>query len=114
MEQETQRTTSGDASSVFAPPPHVVEQIRKQPECRLLWAVLQEGMETYMKYAGAPSRRGQRLFADAEQWIMENDPTWLCSFVSICHVLELDPGCLRAGLHRWRTTTLASELRQAA
>jgi hypothetical protein len=45
---------------------------------------------------------------------MENDPTWLCSFVSICHVLELDPGYLRAGLHRWRTTTLASEQRQAA
>jgi hypothetical protein len=114
MEQETQRTPNGDVVGVFVPPPHVVEQIRTQPECRLLWAVLQEGMETYMKYAGATSRRGQRLFADAEQWIMENDPTWLCSFVSICHVLELDPGYLRTGLQRWRTTTLASELRQAA
>ena len=114
MEQETQRIPNGDAAGVFDPPPHVVEQIRKQPECRLLWAVLQDGMETYRKYTGATSRRGQRLFAAAERWIMENDPTWLCSFVSICHVLELDPEYLRAGLRRWRSTPLASEPRQAA
>ena len=114
MEPETQRTSSGDASSVFVPPPHVVEQIHKQPECRLLWAVLQDGIETFMKYAGATDRRGQRLFAEVEQWVGEEDPTRLCSFVSICHVLELDPGYLRAGLRRWRTTTRASELRQAA
>jgi hypothetical protein len=114
MEHETQRIPHGDAAGVFVPPPHVIEQIRKQPECRLLWAVLQDGMETYRKYTGATSRRGQRLFADAEGWIMENDPTWLCSFVSICHVLELDPGYLRARLQRWRTTPLASALRRAA
>jgi len=114
MKHETQTTTTGDVAGVFVPPPHVVEQIRKQPECRLLWAVLQDGMETYMKYAGATSHRGQRLFADAEQWIGEEDPTRLCSFVSICHVLELKPGYFRAGLQRWRATTLASELRQAA
>ena len=114
MEQDTQRTTGGDASGVFAPPPYVVEQIRARPECRLLWAVLQEGMETYMKYATATSRRGQRAFADAEQWIGEDDPTWLCSFVSICHVLELDPGYLRAGLQRRRTTTSVSDQRRAA
>ena len=114
MEHKTQRIPNGDAAGVFVPPPHVIEQIRKQPECRLLWAVLQDGMETYRKYTGATSRRGQRLFADAERWIMENDPTWLCSFVSICHVLELEPGYLRARLQRWRTTPLASALRRAA
>ena len=86
----------------------------RSPSVALLWSVLQDGMETYRKYTGATSGRGQRLFADAERWIMENDPTWLCSFVSICHVLELDSGHLRAGLQRWRTTTFASELRQAA
>ena len=40
MEHEAQNRTSGEAMSVFAPPPHVVEQIRKQPECHLLRAVL--------------------------------------------------------------------------
>ena len=114
MEPETQRFTNGDAAGVFVPPPHVVEQIHKQPECRLLWAVLQDAMETYMKYAGATNRRGRRLFAEVAQWIGEEDPTRLCSFVSICHVLELDPSYLRAGLRRWRTATLVAELRQAA
>lgn len=114
MEHETPRTASSEAAGTWVPPPHVLEQIRKQPECRLLWAVLQDAMETYMKYAGATTRRGQHLFAEVEQWLGEEDPTRLCSFVSICHVLELDPGYLRAGLQRWRTTTRASELRQAA
>ena len=114
MEHGTPRTTTHEIVGTFLPPPHVIEQIRKQPECRLLWAVLQDGMETYMKYANATNRRGRRLFAEAEQWISEEDPTRLCSFVSICHILELDPGYLRAGLQRWRTTTIATELRQAA
>ena len=114
MKHETQSITRGDVLGVFVPPPHVVEQIRSQPEYRLLWAVLQDGMETYMKYAGATSHRGQRLFAEVERWIGEEDPTQLCSFVNICHVLEFDPNYLRAGLQRWRTTTLASELHQAA
>ena len=114
MEHETLQTMSSEAAGAFVPPRHVVEQIRKQPECRLLWAVLQDAMETYMKYAAATNRRGRRLFAEVEQWLGEEDPTRLCSFVSICHVLELDPGYLRAGLQRWRTTTRASQLRQAA
>ena len=114
MEHETPRTMSSEAGGAFVPPPHVIEQIRKQPECRLLWAVLQDAMETYMKNASAANRLGRRLFAEVEQWIGEEDPTRLCSFVSICHVLELDPGYLRAGLQRWRSATLASALRQAA
>jgi hypothetical protein len=89
--------------SPFATPPaEVAERIRTQPECHLLWSVLQEGMETYMRYAAATNRRGRRLFTEAETWIFEDDPTWLCSFLSICHVLGLDPEYLRAGLKRWR------------
>jgi hypothetical protein len=48
--------------SPFATPPaEVAERIRTQPECHLLWSVLQEGMETYMRYATATNRRGRRL-----------------------------------------------------
>jgi hypothetical protein len=114
MEPEMPRTTGGDAPGVSVPPPHIVEQLRKQPECRLLWAVLQEAMETYMKYASAINPRDRRFFAEAEQWVMDNDPTWLFSFVSICHVLELNPDYLRAGLQRWRATSRAAEIRRAA
>ena len=97
-----------------APPPAVAERIQKQPECRLLWAVMENAIDTYMKNATATSRRGKRLFREAEEWIMQDDPTWLCSFVNICHILGLEPDYLRAGLRRWRTTRNMSALRQAA
>lgn len=80
----------------------------------MLWAVLQDGIETYMKYAHATNRRGKRLFAEAEHWVLQDDPTWLCSFVSICHVVEIEPAYLRAGLRRWRARINLPDLKRAA
>ncbi len=101
-------------SELWVPPPAVAEHIEQQPECRLLWAVLVDGIETYMKYAFATRRRGQRLFREAEEWIMHDDPTWLCSFVNICHILGLDPDYLRQGLRHWRAKQSMLALKQAA
>jgi len=84
------------------PSPVMAERVHKQPEYRLLWAVLQNGIETYMKYATASGRRGQRLFVEAECWIMQDNQAWVCSFVNICNILGLDPNYLRTGLKRWR------------
>ena len=114
MMTETERVDFGTPSSLFTLPSTVAERIRKQPECRLLWAVLQQEIETYMRYAAATGRRGKRLFAEAEQWIMQDDYTWLCSFVSICHVLGLEPDSLRAGLKRWRAHSGQPGFKQAA
>ena len=94
--------------------PTVAELIHKQPECRLLWAVLQRGVEEYMKNAFATSRRGQRLRREAEEWIMRDDATWLCSFMNICHILGLDPDALRSGLKRWYAEHQPVSMRQAA
>ncbi len=101
-------------SFLATPPTAVAERIRTQPECHLLWAVLREGIETYMRYATATNRRGQRLFTEVEMWIFTDDPTWLCSFISICHVLGLDPDYLRSGLKRWRAGQNPTQLEQAA
>lgn len=92
----------------------VTEQIRSQPECQLLSAVLEEAIGTYMKYAAATSRRGQRLFQEAEQWIFQDEYTWLCSFRNICHVLELDPEYVRTGLVRWREAQQPTVVHEAA
>jgi hypothetical protein len=80
----------------------VTERIRTQPACHLLWAIMENAFHEYMRYTTATDRRGQRLFHEAEDWIMQDTSTWLCSFVSISHVLGLDPGYLRTGLKRWR------------
>jgi hypothetical protein len=42
MEQEIERFEVSGGSFLSAPPPQVAERIRRQPECRLLWAVLQD------------------------------------------------------------------------
>jgi len=101
-------------SPFSTPPAEVAERIRTQPECHLLWAVLREGLEEYMRYATATNRRGKRLFKEAETWIFEDDPTRLCSFISICHVLGLEPDYLRTGLRRWRTEQEPVPVEQAA
>lgn len=102
-------------SSFFAaPPPAVSERIQRQPECRLLWAVLENAVDAYMKYATATNRRGKRLFREAEEWIWRDDPTWLCSFVSICHILGVEPEYVRRGLRKWREAHLLPAFDQAA
>jgi len=75
MEHESDRIDLSEIAFPSAPPPQLAEQLRRQPECRLLWAVLEDGVETYMKYAAATSRRGSRLFMEAERWIMAEDTT---------------------------------------
>lgn len=94
--------------------PETVEQLRKTPAGRFLWAVLENGIEQYQKNATATERRGRRLFREAEEWIRCDDPTWLCSFISICHVLGIDPAYLRTGLQRWREAQLSPAFKQAA
>jgi len=88
----------------------VTERIRTQPACHLLWAIMENGIEEYMRYATATSQRGKRLFREAEDWIRHDDPTSLCSFVSICHVLGVDPGYLRTGLRCWREQQSAARV----
>src|ERR1700675_4509199 len=114
MIEQTEMIDFSMSSPLAVPSSTLAERIQRQPESRLLWAVLENAVETYMKYAAATSRRGKRLFREAEEWIMQDDPTWLCSFVSICHVLELDPSYLRIGLRRWHEARLASVFQQAA
>jgi len=89
-------------------------QIRNTPEGRLLWAVLDNGIEQYKKHVHATGRRSKRLFREAEEWIMQDDPTWLCSFMNLCYVLGINPEYIRKGLRQWREAQLASVFKRAA
>ena len=93
--------------------PAVSERIDKQPECRLMWAVLQDAIDTYAKHVDAKRPRHRRLFREAEEWIEEDDPTWPFSFASICHTLGLDPDYLRNGLQHWKEHRNAEKGRES-
>jgi hypothetical protein len=73
----------------------------RQPEKRLMLAVLEEAVRTFQGCASARSRRGQRLFAEAEVWFASEDTDWPFSYVNICDALGLEVSALRAGLSRW-------------
>ena len=95
-------------------PPGFAERTQQSPEHRLLWAVLRDGIEEYMKYVTATDRRGQRLYRETREWITQDNPTWLFSFVTICHVLGLNPDYIREGLERWRSEQEVSALQNVA
>jgi len=73
-----------------------------QPEIRLMLAVMEDAVATYQRYAVEPTRRNQKLFEDAEQWINSTDTSWPYSFENVCTALRFEPETLRRGLQTWR------------
>jgi hypothetical protein len=67
-------------------------------EFRLMNAILEDAVDMYRKHADADRGRKLDLFAEAEAWIESTDHEWVFSFENICDMLDLDAGCLRAGL----------------
>ena len=78
----------------------VSARMRMSGEFRLLWTVLEDGVDSYLRYATHPSPAMQELFREAEQWIESEDDEWLCSFVSLCRAFQIDPTYLRRGLRQ--------------
>jgi hypothetical protein len=73
-------------------------KIPLEPEIKLMFAILEDAVVCFYKYALARSRKKERLFREAEDWILEHDSDWIFSFENICSTLGLDPGYLRRGL----------------
>ncbi|GIW45353.1 MAG: hypothetical protein KatS3mg077_2635 [Candidatus Binatia bacterium] len=77
-------------------------------ECYLLAALLADAIRCYQRNYLARDRAGQRLFREAEQWLMECEPAPRCdgsfSFQYVCDVLRLDPEDIRRRLRRWSAT----------
>jgi hypothetical protein len=73
----------------------------RQPEKRLMLAVLEDAIATFQRTTQAPSRATRRAGDEVRTWLASDDTTWPYAFLNICHVLGFDPGYLRAGLARW-------------
>ena len=78
----------------------------RQPEKSLMSAVLLDAIECFQKYPVLDDEYENRLFREAENWILDNDREWLFSFINICDALTIDPQYLRKGLLRWKRNVL--------
>lgn len=94
-------------NSVFEPEVMLPEQFfsvsadsLRQPERRLMLAVLEDAVLTLRRYAGDTKIKSRRLVRDVERWIEMRNTDWPFSFESICAVLNLDAAALREGLRR--------------
>jgi hypothetical protein len=70
-------------------------------ERRLLLAVLQDAVASFLRYCKDPARRGRRLFRETHEWFWSTDRQWLCAFESICDNLHLNASYIRRGLNRY-------------
>ena len=64
-------------------------------ERRLLLAVLEDGIRTALKYAGATRGRARRLYREAVSWLASDARADVCQFARICEALEIDQERLR-------------------
>jgi len=80
----------------------------RQPERSLMSAVLLDAVECFQKYLLLHDEYPNRLFREAENWILDNDREWLFSFINICDALTIDPHYLRKGLLRWKQHAMHS------
>ncbi len=80
------------------PPPHG----ELAGERRMIFAILEDGVGCFRRYATATTPRGRCQFIEAAQWIFEEDSGWTFSFESICALFGLDANAVRRSLWQWR------------
>ena len=97
-------------------PTQYFDRLRRRTDCtgeqQLMIAVLESGVDDYLKYAAARDLRRRALFADAEEWIESDGRSWLYDFGTICDHLGLDAEHLRAGLCRAKARARGETRRQ--
>ena len=77
-----------------------------EPEKRLMLAVLEDAVNSFQDNLLAHSVKNKRLFAEAEEWIVEVDGDWIFSFATVCETLGINPEYVRRGLLRWKEKKL--------
>jgi hypothetical protein len=112
MNDSAQSTLTTDAkiASLFQPDTllsaQYFENLRRkthfQPEKKLMWALLQDAVNSYRDNLFSRHRKKKRIFLETEQWILAANTDWIFSFDSVCEALELNPAYVRQGLLRWK------------
>jgi hypothetical protein len=81
---------------------------------RLMFAVLQDAVACWFRYAGGKTAQKQRLFQETYEWFWSQTSCGLYAFENICEVLKLDPDYIRRGLMRWHPSVQPPQIQPSA
>jgi len=82
-------------------------RFHQEPEKILMLALLEDAIVCFQDNLGATCKRKIALFEDVEEWILNEDGSYIFSFENICDVLGFDASYLRNGMMRWKQLALA-------
>jgi hypothetical protein len=85
-----------------------------EPEKKLMLAILEDAVNCFQDNLSAQNGRGQKLFEEAEQWIVEFGSDWIFSFEHICEALGFKPEYVRQGLLQWKERHRSKHLKRGA
>ena len=74
---------------------------RKLPaegERKLLFAVLEDAIRTYLRHRDNDARHNNEDFIEAAEWLSCDDDGGPFAFVSVCEALGIDADSLRSGI----------------
>ncbi len=69
-------------------------------ERKLMFAVLEDAIDCYLKNMNAKGRRRRILFYEVQNWMSIRNRAGLFSYETLCETLGVDPNGLRAALER--------------
>lgn len=78
----------------------------REPENRLMLAVLEEALVTFQRGLGSPVPERRKHFCEVDRWVSDRESDWPFSFESICATLRIDPDYIRAGLSQLKSQAL--------
>lgn len=84
----------------------------RDPEQRLMLAVLEDAVWCFQNGLRTKDKKKQELAREAEQWLTEEDSSWLFSFNEICELLGIESDYLRKRLLIWKKEALSARSRR--
>jgi hypothetical protein len=69
-------------------------------------ALLQDGIDCFLRHLAARDGKGKELLAETERWIFEREIDGIFSFDSVCETLRISPSYLRAKIRQWKEEEL--------
>jgi hypothetical protein len=78
----------------------------REPENRLMLAVLEEALVTFQRGLNSPVPERRKRFCEVDRWVCDRDSDWPFSFENICQTLRIDPDYIRAGLRQLKSQSL--------